>query len=314
MRTLGRRWTEIKNCADIRRCVGIRRRRGGSPRGARARCRRRARTSRCRRRRGSGGAWSSTGAARQQKSGSNSSRSHATPVRRTRRSSSRSACGSVIVSRREAFEAGAQRSARRASRGREREHDLAERQRVGVVAISGFMPGQLRHALQAALEDHPQLVVAQHRQVGALVRAREQVVDDAGEVVAVGLLGDGVAEAAGEAGRGRRGGARRRPRRTGWPAGCTRWRRSCRASRATSSARTPSGARASSHVTLSAARAVLSPRCDLVACILAVLLPPDYWIELDPVHHAGVTSALHDAARPRGRRTGSGAGRGTRAA
>ena len=55
-------------------------------------------------------------------------------------------------------------------------------------------PGQLRHALEAALEHDPQLPAAQHGEVGALVRAREQVVDDAGEVVAVGLLGDRLAD------------------------------------------------------------------------------------------------------------------------
>ena len=60
---------------------------------------------------------------------------------------------------------------------------------------------------------------------------------------------------------GRRGRARRRPPRTGWRAGCRRSTRSCRAPAATSSARTPSGWRASSQATRSTARAVLSPAC-----------------------------------------------------
>ena len=164
-------------------------------------------------------------------------------------------------------------------------------------------PGQLRHALQAALEHDPQLAAAQHGEVGALVRAREQVVDDAAQVVPVGLLGDGLAELGATAGTGRRAGARRRPRRTGWRARCRRSRRSCRASRPPRRRGRPPGARASSHVTRSAARAVLSPRCALVACMLS---SEEEW----------TTRALHQrctAARRPGRRTGRAAGRGTRA-
>ena len=71
--------------------------------------------------------------------------------------------------------------------------------------------------------------------------------------------GDHVAERRARAGRRRRAVRRRRPRRTGWRAGCTRSRRSCRAPRRPRRRARPRARAASSHVTRSAARAVLSP-------------------------------------------------------
>jgi len=80
----------------------------------------------------------------------------------------------------------------------EREHDLAQRERMGVVGDLGVHARELGHALQTALEDHAKGVVAQHGEVAALVGAGEQVVDDTREVVAVALLGHRVAELRGE--------------------------------------------------------------------------------------------------------------------
>ena len=212
--------------------------------------------------------------------------------------------------RREAFEAGRARSARqRVAWRRARARPCRAPARGRCRRSRGSCPGSFGMPCRPRSRTTRSVVVAQHGEVGALVRARQQVVDDAGEVVAVGLLGDGLAEVRARAGTGRRGGARRRPRRTGWRAGCRRSRRSCRASRATSSARTPSGARASSHVTLSAARAVLSPRCDLVAC------PPRSLLRLN---RSATTRALHQRCTPQlahaGGARASGADRGTRAA
>ena len=196
MRTLGPRLDLDQELRDDPHMLGIRRCPGGSPRGA-ARSASNARTDiempdgaeeaavarRARARRYS------------RSPGAISSRSAAMPVRRTRRSSvaQRVRVGDRVGG--EALEAGGQVALERLARARSASTTLPSASAWALSRISGLMPGQLRHALQAALEDDAQLVAAQHRQVGALVRAGQQVVDHAREVVAVGLLGDRLAEA-----------------------------------------------------------------------------------------------------------------------
>ena len=250
----------------IRRCAGIATTsREASPRASRAPRRRRGATSRCRSPRGSGRARRAPA-----RRGSRSRRRtpRARPrrrVRRTSRSSARSASGSVIVlgvkRRSPALQVALDDLGRARARARPCRAPARARcraiSRAHARAASACPAGRARARCAARRR-------AATAEVGALVRAREQVVDDAREVVQLVAASVAPATISRKLGREpvqrRRSGARRRPRRTGWRAGCRRSRRSCRASRRPRRRGRPRARAASSHVTCSAARAVLSPR------------------------------------------------------
>ena len=175
---------------------------------------------------------SMTGAARQQKSSHNSSYSVARPVRRTSRSSARSACGRVMVLSRER----AQPAARVALDGvlaGEGEHDLAQGDRVRGVVDLRVEAGDPRHALDArARPPRACARLGRHRGTSACASGPGDP--------RRGSSGPGPPRAArrptrsargrrAPGGRRHRGRAWRRPPRRGWPAGCRRSTRSCRA-------------------------------------------------------------------------------------
>ena len=141
------------------------------------------------------------------------------------------------------------------------EHDLAERERVRVVADVGAQPGHPRHALQAALErDHAARRSAQDgrgRRACACARSRSSTHARAGrpDLRASPSGGTSAAELAARAGRRRRACGRPRPRGRGWRAGCRPSTTLLPSTSATSSARTPVGGAAPSSQATAARRA-----------------------------------------------------------
>ena len=122
------------------------------------------------------------GAARQQKSPSNSSRSVATPLAGSSAARRCSASGLGDRRGREALAVRAHVVVDSVARARA-STTLPSASACALSPISGFMPGSFGMPWRPRSRTILRLAGAQHGRVGALVRAREQVLDDAREVV-----------------------------------------------------------------------------------------------------------------------------------